>query len=447
MSGLARILMQQGHAVSGTDVMESAGLETLRSMGVSVEVGHDASHVGGADLTVHSSAIMPENPELAAARQAGIPTVKRATMQGALTLGKTTVAVAGTHGKTTTSSMIAHALRVTKHDPSHMIGGDPQDLVHGSHWGDGTMLVIEADEFDRAFLELFPKVAVITAVEVDHLDTYESREGMESAFQAFVGKVPADGTVTTHADSASCRRVAKAANGAVSTWSLRGEADWMCAEHSPRKGNGTEAIIQNAAGDNLRLSLRVPGDHNLLNAMACVAALDALGIPPKLVAMALSQFHGVRRRFEVRGRIHGVTVVDDYAHHPTEVRASLRAAKEWQDGRVICVYQPHLRSRTADLFSDFVDAFRGADKLILVEIYQPTGREEPSEVSSADLAAAISRPSDTQYAATLSDALAQVTQMVEPGDLVIVMGAGDITELCDPLLEDLHMRTSMESRA
>lgn len=446
MSGIARMLTTQGHIVSGSDVADSAGLEALRDIGVAVAVGHEAANVIGCDLVVFSSAIAPDNPELTTPRQEGIPTVKRAVLQGAFSLGKTTIAIAGTHGKTTTTAMITHALRVAKQDPSFMIGGEPQNFPHSSHWGTGTTMVIEADEFDRAFLELFPTVAVITAVEADHLDTYGSLESLESAFRAFVDKLPSDGIVATHADSTACRRVAARAHGKLKTWSLRGKADWVCTELSPRRGDGFEATLQSASGQRLSLSLRVPGVHNVLNALACVTALDAIGIPAGSVALALSHFRGVKRRFEFKGSIDGVTLVDDYAHHPTEVRASLRAAREWHDGRIICVFQPHLRSRTASLFAEFSEAFRGADRLILVETYQPVGREEPSTLTSEDLAGAIARPSNAQYAATLSDALAQVMQLVEPGDLVIVMGAGDVTELCDPLLEYLQTRIPMESQ-
>ena len=446
MSGIARMLTTQGHTVSGSDVADSAGLEALRGIGVAVAVGHEAANAIGHDLIVFSSAIAPDNPELTTALQEGIPAVKRAVLQGAFSLGKTTIAIAGTHGKTTTTAMITHVLRVAKQDPSFMIGGEPQNFPHGSHWGTGTTLVIEADEFDRAFLELFPTVAVITAVEADHLDTYGSVESLESAFRAFVDKLPSDGIVATHADSAACRRVAATAHGKLKTWSLRGKADWVCTELSPRRGNGFEATLQSASGQRLSLSLSVPGAHNVLNALACVTALDALGIPAGSVALALSHFRGVKRRFECKGSINDVTLVDDYAHHPTEVRASLRAAREWHDGRILCVFQPHLRSRTASLFTEFSEAFRGADRLILVETYQPVGREEPAMRTSEDLARAIARPSNAQYAATLSDALAQVVRLVEPGDLVIVMGAGDVTELCEPLLEYLHTRIPMESQ-
>ena len=444
MSGLARILTIQGHQISGSDVAASDNLDTLRDLGVAVYVGHAAANVAGSDLTVFSSAISPDNPELAASEQEGIPTVNRAVLQGALSLEKTTIAVAGTHGKTTTSTMITHALRANKQDPSFMIGGEPQNFPHSSHWGTGPTMVIEADEYDRAFLELYPTVVVITAVEADHLDTYGSLENMESAFQDFVRKLPADGTVATHADSTTCRRVAAVAGSQMRTWSLRGRAQWVCKELSPRKGNGYEATIQSVSGERISLSLQVPGVHNVLNALACVTALDAVGVPASSVAMALNHFQGVRRRFEVRGQVNGVTLVDDYAHHPTEVRATLRAARDWHEGRIICVFQPHLRSRTADLFAEFSEAFRGADELILVEIYQPAGREDPLSLSSADLAHAVTGPENAQYAATLKDALTEVMRLIEAGDLVIVMGAGDITELCDPLLEHLQNRAPME---
>ena len=456
MSGLARILAQQGHSVSGSDAADAPALVALRGQGVAVEVGHAAANIDGADLVVYSSAIAPDNPELTAARQRRVPAVKRAVVQGAFTLGKTTIAVAGTHGKTTTSAMIAHALRVTKHDPSYMIGGDPLNFAHSAHWGGGAILVTEADEFDRAFLELHPTVAVVTAVEADHLDTYGSVDSLESAYTAFVNRAPPDGTVAIHADSAACRRVAPgpfaaakstaaAAKGRLASWSLRGNADWVCKEFTPLPGGGSDAEIESAAGERHRLSLALPGVHNVLNALACVTALDALGVPAQGVALALNLFRGVRRRFEVRGCANGVTVVDDYAHHPTAVRATLRAAREWHAGRVVCVYQPHLRSRTADLFADFTRAFRGADELILLEIYQPAGRDEPLTLSSADLADAIDKPSGARYAATLTDALAQTMRVVEPGDVVIVMGAGDVTLLCDPVLEGLRARTPVES--
>ncbi len=438
MSGLARILTLQGHLVSGSDVNDADGLDELRALGVGVDVGHAAEHVAGAEIVIFSSAIAANNPELTAAGQMGLPCVKRAVLQGALTLGKTTVAIAGTHGKTTTTTMITHVLRVAQHDPSFMIGGDPLNFPHSSHWGSGATMVVEADEFDRALLELFPTVAVITAVEADHLDTYGTVENMESTFRAFVEKLPSDGTVAIHADSAACGRVTAAADCTKRSWSLRGNADWVCTELSPRQGSGYEATIESASGERHRLSLTIPGLHNVLNALACVTALDALGVPASTTVLALSHFQGVRRRFELRGKVNDVTVVDDYAHHPTEVRASLRAAREWHDGRIVCVYQPHLGSRTAELFADFCGAFRGADELVLAEIYQPPGREDPPTLSSADLAAAITRPSDTRYAATLTDALLQVTGLVKPGDLVIVMGAGDVTSLCEPLLDHLH---------
>ena len=446
MSGLARIFALQGHSVSGSDAADSPALAALRAQGVAVALGHAAANAAGAELVVYSSAIAADNPELAAAAQQGVPAVKRAVVQGAFTLGKTTIAVAGAHGKTTTSAMLAHALRFTQHDPSYMIGGDPLNAPHGSHWGTGALLVVEADEFDRAFLELYPTVAVITAVEADHLDTYGTVDSLESAYRAFVNRLPRDGTVAIHADSAACRRAAADAESAgdaaaerrIATWSLRGNADWLCREVTPLPGHGIEAEIQSAAGERRRLALAVPGVHNVLNALACITALDALGVPAAAVTRALSHFRGVRRRFEMRGCAGGVTVVDDYAHHPTAVRASLRAAREWHAGRIVCVYQPHLRSRTADLFSEFSTAFRGADALILQEIYQPAGRDEPLTLSSADLADAIDKPSGAQYAATLTDALAQVMRVVAPGDLVIVMGAGDITLLCDPLLESLR---------
>lgn len=441
MSGIARILATQGHQVSGSDLVDSPSLDALRNLGVDVAVGHAAANVLGRNLVVYSSAILSENAELAAAAQHGIPAVKRAVLQGALTLSKTTIAVAGTHGKTTTTTMITHVLRATNHDPSFMIGGDPQDFPLNAHWGTGATLVVEADEFDRAFLELFPTVAVITALEADHLDTYGSLEGLESAFQAFVGKLRDDGIVVTHADSPACRRIASVSNARQKTWSIGGQADWVCTELSPRTGSGYEALIESSGSERHRLSLQVPGIHNVHNALACVTALDAIGIPASSVTQALSRFSGVKRRLELRGTIDGVTLVDDYAHHPTEVRASLQAARDWHSGRIICVFQPHLRSRTADFFAEFRDAFGSADKLIIVETYQPAGREEPLTLSSADLARAVTGPRDAGYAANLTDALSQVVQIVESDDLVIVMGAGDITELCDPILEYLQTRT------
>ncbi len=445
MSGLARILRQQGHHVSGSDVAPSPALQALRRQDVAVTVGHAAQNAADADLTVYSSAINPDNPELDAAARRGTPSVKRAVLQGAFSLERATVAVAGTHGKTTTTTMIAHALRETGHRPSYMIGGDPRNFPHSAHWGSGAFLVVEADEFDRAFLELFPTVAVVTALEADHLDTYGSAAHLERAFQAFVNKVPPNGAVATRADSPACRRVADSAQGELRTWSLHGNADWIGTAVTPRRGTGCTATLVNCAGERHGLVLQAPGVHNVLNALACVTALDALNIPAAAVTEALSSFRGVCRRFELRDRVHGISVVDDYAHHPTEVRATLRAAREWHDGRVVCVFQPHLRSRTADLFADFKEAFQDADKLILVETYEPPGRNDPSAVSSADLADAVPAPRDTRYAATLRDALSHVTQTVAPGDLVIAMGAGDITELCDPLLAYLHERAASES--
>ncbi len=436
MHGLARILHQSGHHVSGCDLVTSPVLDALRQQQIAVWQGHDPAHLEGAELVVYSSAV-PENlPELVAARERGVPTIKRAVLQGALSRQKATIAVAGTHGKTTTTAMLAHALHVLGEDPAYLIGGEPRDLPAAAQWSKGTLFALEADEFDRAFLALTPLVAVLTTIEPDHLDVYGDFSHLVQAFRAFLGQVPAAGHVVCNADDPVCRRLGALSARDVRTWSLQRNADWRCVEWSPHPGGGSRATVVGPVGRVHHLALAVPGRHNVQNALACLAALETVGIPSSDVVEALRTFRGVKRRLEVRGQVDDITVIDDYAHHPTEVRASLRALRESHAGRVICVYQPHLRSRTAQLFKEFTTAFAEADILVLLEAYQPPGRGEEG-VSSRTLGGAITEPEVVLYAPDTGAAQRAVLHYAQPGDAVIIMGAGDVTALCEPLLAAL----------
>jgi UDP-N-acetylmuramate--alanine ligase len=441
MSGIARILLSRGMTVSGSDAKDSRGLSALRALGATVHVGHVAGQVAGADTVVVSSAVRETNPELAAARAAGLRILHRSQALAAVMAGRRSFAVAGTHGKTTTTGMITVALQHCGADPSFAIGGELTESGANAHDGTGDTFVAEADESDGSFLLYSPQVAVITNVEPDHLDHYGTAEAVEAAFDAFCDRVVPGGLVVACIDDPGARRVAERARQRgvrVVGYGTAEDAEVRLSGAVDGGGGtatGREYLITASDRPAVPLRLQVPGRHNALNATAAWAAVTGLGFPADLVAEGLGAFGGTRRRFESRGEAGGVRVVDDYAHHPTEVAAVLRAAREVVgSGRLVVAFQPHLFSRTRIFAADFGAALGLADEVVVMDVF--AAREDPEPGVSGELvAAAVPLPADrVAFVPSWSAVAAEVAGRCRPGDLVLTVGAGDVTMLGPEIL-------------
>jgi UDP-N-acetylmuramate--alanine ligase len=434
MSGLARLLLAGGHRVTGSDRSESATLEALRALGAEVWAGHDGARLGRPDLVVASTAIRATNPELVAARLLDIPAIGRAQLLALLMAGRTGIAVAGTHGKTTTTGMVVAILEAAGFDPSFAVGGDFKATGINAAAGRGPHFVAEADESDGSFLELAPTVAVVTNVEADHLDHWGDLDAVRGAFRAFVGQLPADGTAVLCADDPGALELAAAAPCPVVTYGFADRA-------AVRGGDLTldawgSSLTVTAAGRPLgRVTLAVPGRHNVQNALGAIAAAQAVGAPFAAAAAGLAGFTGAARRFHLRAEIAGVTVVDDYAHNPPKVAAALAAARLGPWKRVVAVFQPHLYSRTRLFAADFGRALAAADLVVVTDVY--AAREDPEPGVDGALVAGSARRArpdlDCVYEPDRAALAARVAALVQPGDLVITLGAGDITTLADEL--------------
>lgn len=453
MAPLAQLYAAKGWEVSGSDARASATVAGLRDLGVTVGIGHRPEAVPADALVVVSSAIRPDNPELAVARRRGQRVVHRSRALAAIAEGQRFVAVAGAHGKTTTSGMLAHALREVGADPSFAIGATVLSLGASAHLGAGDAFVAEADESDGSFLAYTPQVAVVTNVEVDHLDHYGSPEALMRAYVDFVARIPAGGLLVACTDDPSAREVIAATTARVHGYGLEpsrsGAADaapaplerhWRITE--VRTGSGEVSAVLDSGDRQQQLRLPVAGVHNLLNATAAWIAGVELGAEPTALAAALGTFAGTGRRFEHRGEAAGVRVIDDYAHHPTEVAATLATARTVAgDGRVVALFQPHLYSRTRDHAEGFARALAIADLTVVTGVYG--AREQPMPGVDATL---ITEPmrregADARHVADRTEAAEAVAQGVRPGDLVLTIGAGDVTELADVILQRLRERS------
>jgi UDP-N-acetylmuramate--alanine ligase len=430
MSGIARILLARGIPVSGTDAKDSVTLSALRALGAEVRVGHDPSAVDAADTVVVSTAIRADNPELVAARERGLRVIPRAAALASVMHGRRSVAVAGTHGKTTTTSLLTVALQHAGTDPSFAIGGNLNESGANAHSGSGDLFVAEADESDGSFLLYEPFAAVVTNVEPDHLDHYGTAEAVTAAFEAFVGRVRPEGFVVLCADdpgSAALAAVAAVRGLTVRTYGETADADLTLADLTlAGLGSAFEAVWR---GRRLgRVELRLPGRHNALDAGAALAVGLELGLPFAELAAGLGAFAGTRRRFELKGSAHGVRVFDSYAHHPTELAADLRAARDVAGtGRVVVVFQPHLYSRTRFFAADFGAALGLADEVVVMDVY--AAREDPEPgVSGALVAAAVPLPPErVSYQPSWSAVAGDLAARAHPGDVVLTCGAGDVT--------------------
>lgn len=439
MSGIAKVLHDRGVSVTGSDLKESRYARALSEAGIPVFIGHDAENLGDPEVVVVSSAIPETNPELAAARARGIEVWPRAKMLARLAGEDATLAVAGTHGKTTTSSMLAYVLEGTGNDPTFLIGGELNDMGANARCGEGGYYVVEADESDGSFLFLEPHLSIVTNMEADHLDHYSSFQDIVDTFCDFVRRTPEDGCVVVCADDQDLVDLARrSARCRVVTYGMSAEADVRCDGLRP-VGGGHEFEVRLPSAAPVAASVAVPGAHNVVNATGVLAAVWALGLDVSAAAAALAGFSGVRRRFERVGEVQGVVVVDDYAHHPTEVRATLQAARAAGHERIWVVFQPHRYSRTRLLAEDFGAAFGEADRVVLMDVYG-AGEVPVPGVSGKTLLDAIllhDRRAQVAYFPHRTDIEGYVVPRVRPGDLVMTMGAGDVTTIGGELVRAL----------
>ncbi len=429
MSGIAEILLVQGFAISGSDLNRSETTEHLERLGATIHYGHAATNVAGADVVVYSSAVRPDNNvETLEAQRNNIPIIRRAEMLMELSRLQFCCAIAGTHGKTTTTSMCGLVMMGGALDPTVIVGGRLKGLGgSNARLGKGQWIVLEADEYDRSFLSLLPTIAVLTNVEADHLDIYTDLEDIHGAFLEFANKVPFYGSVHVCLDDAGVRQLLPGIKRKVVTFGMSPQCDVRAVDVTWNERHTTFGV--ETGGNRLgTISLQVPGDHNVRNALAAISVGLQVDIPFNAIARALAEFSGVNRRFELKGNIFdGVTWVDDYAHHPTEIRATLSAARRGWKKRIVAVFQPHTFTRTRDFADEFATSFDDADVLVITDVY--AAREQPIDgVDGAMLAEKIRMAGHrnvvyVQHKTELASALAN---LVRPDDLLITMGAGDV---------------------
>ena len=447
LSAIARLLKESGCEVTGSDRTLTPFAADLQSLGIQVYVGHHPRNVSGAEVVIRSSAIKDDNPEVEAAKRAGIPVYKRADFLGQLMEKKYGIAVAGTHGKTTTTAMIAWMLYSLNRDPSFIVGGTLSNMNVNAHAGNGDAFVIEADEYDRMFLGLKPQIEVVTNLEHDHPDCYPTFQDMYSAFESFIDLLPVDGTFITCAEdegAATLLTHARRKGLSVVSYSVQGEMtinspQWVQARTAKPndKGGYDFSFMTNMGGvtNAFNVSLQVPGEHNVRNALAALSVAAVMGLSLAEAANALGQFTGTGRRFEIRGETKGVLLVDDYAHHPTEIRATLAGARaRYPERRIWAVWQPHTYSRTQTLQYEFTRAFDNADEVLVTEIY--ASREAKQEFSSAEVVSAMPHTS-ARYGGSLEDTKKYLLEHVRSGDVVIVLSAGDADSITTDLLKEL----------
>jgi UDP-N-acetylmuramate--alanine ligase len=445
LSAIARLLLGSGYTVTGSDSVMSSFALDLQSSGVNVSVGHDARNVAGADWVVRSSAVPDDNPEVAAALAQGIPVYKRSDFLGRLMENKTGIAVAGTHGKTTTTAMLAWTLSELGQDPSFIVGSNVTNLGTNARAGKGSSFVIEADEYDRMFLGLKPKVEIVTYVEHDHPDCYPTADDFRAAFVDFVKLLPADGTLVACGDEPGSADIAAEASrmgkkvllyGAAAT--LGTSSDWVLAQNFKPNNKGGFSFDATVAGQAYPVALSIPGMHNMRNALAVMAVIHVLALSMVKAAKALGDFAGTGRRFEVRGEADGVTVVDDYGHHPTEIAVTLSGARSrYAQRRIWAVWQPHTFSRTRTLSDQFANSFGEADEVIVTEIYR--SREPAQDYSSREVVKKM-KHSSVIFIAELFDVIDYLIKNLKAGDVLIVFSAGDADQVSTQVLDQLRKR-------
>jgi UDP-N-acetylmuramate--alanine ligase len=454
MSGIAEIMLNLGITVSGSDLKRSAVTDRLAQLGATIYEGHQAANVAGATVVVTSSAVNASNPEVREAHAQKIPVIQRAEMLAELMRLKYGIAIAGMHGKTTTTSMVAAVLSAGGLDPTVVVGGRVDTMGSNARLGTTQYLVAEADESDRSFLKLSPILAVVTNLDREHMDCYHDMADVECAFVDFMDRVPFYGAVTACIDNPLLKGILPRVRRRVFTYGVAAEADYrlellefgLATSAQPGQGSTFSRFqVHTASGPLGPFELHVPGRHNVLNATAAVAIGRQLGMPPEKIAEGLANFRGVDRRFQRRGEARGVAVIDDYGHHPTEIRATLAAARECSRGRVHVVFQPHRYSRTADLMDEFSVAFAGADTVIVLPIYAAS--EEPIPGVTAERLAELIKTENggprVEFAPDFAAAVCAIAGVTREGDLILTLGAGSVSQLAPQILAALEEATKV----
>jgi len=438
MSGIAEVLLNLGYKVSGSDLRRSEITERLAGLGGEIFYGHQRENVIGAGVVVISSAVKDDNPEVQEARENLIPVIPRAEMLAELMRMKYGIAIAGTHGKTTTTSMVATLLGYAGIDPTIVIGGRLNSLGSNARLGQGKFLVAEADESDGSFLKLSPTIAVVTNIDADHLDFYSGIEEIKDTFVEFINKVPFFGLNVLCLDSDNVADIIPRVNKRFITYGLSAQADIRACDIK-LEGLSTTFVAQ-YRGERLgEISFKMPGAHNVLNALAAIGVALELNVPFPVIQEGFRDFGGVGRRFQVKGEVGGIMVVDDYGHHPTEIRATLAAATTGWDRRLVVVFQPHRYTRTKELYDDFVKAFHDADVLILTDIY--SAGEEPIEGVTAEALARSVRQhgqKDVTHITDREELVAHLLEILKPGDILLTLGAGNIWQTGELLLQKME---------
>jgi len=448
MSGIAEVLLTLGFKVSGSDLKRSSVTDRLSNLGAITFEGHRAENITGAEVVVTSSAIAKDNPEVVAARERHIPVIQRAEMLAELMRLKYGIAIAGMHGKTTTTSMVAAVLAAGGLDPTVVVGGRVDAMGSNARLGKSHYLVAEADESDRSFLKLAPIISIVTNIDREHMDCYRDMDDVEQAFVDFMDRVPFYGVIIACTDNERLRNLLPRVTRRVLTYGMQDGADFRIQPKDRPQARGGQSCaysmftVQYKGKDLGDFELHVPGVHNVLNATAAIAAGIGLDVSENHIRVALSQFRGVDRRFQLRGRVNNISVIDDYGHHPTEIRATLAAAKQCDFNKVHVVFQPHRYTRTRDLMDEFVTAFDDADSLYILDIYAAS--EPPIEgVTAEALAKRIQKGGKhAQHLANFNEAAATVAAQAKPGDLILTLGAGNVSQLGPMLLEALGQRSA-----
>ncbi len=440
MSGIARIMLAKSIEISGSDAKDSQILLSLKTLGAKISIGHSAGNIGEAQLVIVSAAISENNPEFVAARKSGIPIASRATALSWLLTESTSIAIAGTHGKTTTTAMLTVALQSAGEDPSFAIGGTINSAGTNAHSGSGKFFVVEADESDGSFLAYKPNAAIITNIEMDHVDHFQSENQLFATFNDFISSIQSDGYLIICGDDPGCQRVLTDMNlqgVRVITYGQNPENDFQLTRVNLAPTSSSALIMQNGrrVGE---LNLVVPGLHNLLNALAAFAAATSLGVPIDRLLTGLKSFTGTRRRFELKGEVNSIKLIDDYGHHPTEVLVTLKAARNLVGaGKLYAIFQPHRYSRTAVFAAEFAHTLDAADFVYLLEIYAAS--EKPMEGVSSLLISKQMNQSKVKFEPSMLQVVSDVCSAAKPGDLIIILGAGDVSSLSGPILEQLAL--------
>ena len=441
MSGIAEVLLNLGFKVSGSDLRRSAVTDRLAKLGATIYEGHKAEHVAGAEVVVTSSAIGKDNPEILAARDIHVAVIQRAEMLAELMRLKYGIAVAGMHGKTTTTSMVAAVLAAGGLDPTVVVGGRVDAMGSNARLGKSQYLVAEADESDRSFLKLSPILSVVTNIDREHMDCYRDMEDVESTFVEFIDRVPFYGMVIACNDDDRTRALLPRVERRVVTYGLRKDSDFLVSD-SRVDGATSHFRVSYRSNDLGEFSVHVPGQHNVLNATAAIAVGVGLDIAPDAIRQALKDFRGVDRRFQLKGSANGIDVIDDYGHHPTEIRATLAAARQCGYKRVHVVFQPHRYTRTQLLIDEFATAFVGADTVSILDIY-PASEQPILGVTGEWLARRITESSGRKadYISSFADAATVIAHEAKGGEMVLTLGAGNVAQLGQQILEELELKT------